>query len=113
MLVELVDDDLRVLVALELDDHACVFVGLVAEVGDLIQHLVGAELGDVLHQGGAVDVIGQLREDDLFFAVLHLLRVGDAADADDTTTGTQVLFDAFLAVDDAASREVRTDDDFL
>ena len=87
VLIELVDDDLRVLVALELDDHARVLVGLVAEVGDLIQHLVGAQLGDVLHQGGAVDVIGQLREDDLLLAVLHLLRVSDTADADDTTAG--------------------------
>ena len=113
VLVELVDDDLRVLVALELDDHARVFVGLVAEVGDLIQHLVGAQLGDVLHQGRAIDVVGQLREDDLLLAVLHLLRVGDAADADDATAGTQVLLDAILTIDDAASREVRTDDNLL
>ena len=113
VLVELVDDDLRVLVALELDDHARVFVGLVAEVGDLIQHLVGAELRDVLHQGGTVDVIGQLREDDLLLAVLHLLRVGYAADTDNTTAGAQVLLDAILTVDDAAGRDVRTDDDLL
>ena len=49
VLVELVDDDLRVLVALELDDHAGVLVGLVTQVGNLIQHLVGAQLGDMLH----------------------------------------------------------------
>ena len=113
VLVELVDDDLRILVTLELDDHARVLVGLVAKVGDLIQHLVGAKLGDVLYQGGAVDVIGQLREDDLLFAVLHLLRVGHAADADNTTAGAQVLLDAILAIDDAAGREVWTDDDLL
>ena len=67
----------------------------------------------MLHQGGAVDVIGQLREDDLLLAVLHLFRVGDAADADDASAGAQVLLDAILAIDDAASREVRTDDDLL
>ena len=113
VLVELVDDDLRVLVALELDDHARVLVGLVAEVGDLVEDLLGAEVGDVLHQGGAVDVVGQLREDDLLLAVLHLLGVGHAADADDAAAGAEVLLDAFLAVDDAAGREVGTDDDLL
>ena len=113
VLVELVDDDLRVLVTLQLDDHARVLVGLVAEVGDLVEDLLGAEVGDMLHQGGAVDVVGQLREDDLLLAVLHLLRVGDAADADDAAAGAEILLDAFLAVDDAAGREVRTDDDLL
>ena len=67
-------------------------------------------VGDVLHEGGAVDVVGQLREDDLLLAVLHLLGVGDAADADDASAGAEVLLDALLAVDDAAGREVRAGD---
>ena len=63
--VELVQDDLGVLAALQLDDdpHA-VAVGLVAQVGDPLDLLVVDELGDALDQLGLVDLVGDLRDDD-------------------------------------------------
>ena len=52
LLEELVDDDLGLLAALELDDDAGVLVGLVAEVADAVDLLVGNELGDAGDERG-------------------------------------------------------------
>ena len=51
VLVELVEDDLMLCAALELDDDAhAVAVGLVAHVGDVVDDLVVDELGDALDE---------------------------------------------------------------
>ena len=51
VLVELVEDDLMLRAALELDDDAhAVAVGLVAHVGDVVDDLLGDELGDALDE---------------------------------------------------------------
>ena len=63
--VELVQDDLRVLAALQLDDHPdAVAVRLVAQVRDPLELLLVDELGDPLDQLGLVDLVGDLRDDD-------------------------------------------------
>jgi hypothetical protein len=83
LLEELVDDDLRLLAALQLDDDARVFVGLVAEVADAVDFLFADELGDARDEGGAIHVVRNLRDDDLLHPALDLLGVGLAARADD------------------------------
>ena len=50
LLKELVDDDLRLLAALELDHDPGVLVGFVAKIPDAVEQLVGDELGDACHQ---------------------------------------------------------------
>ena len=51
VLVEVVEDDLRHLAALQLDDdpHA-VAIGLVAQVGDALDRLLAHQIGDPLDQ---------------------------------------------------------------
>ncbi len=59
--VELVEDDLGVLAALELHDDAhALAVGLVAQVRDAVDLLVVDELGDPLDELGLVDLVGDL-----------------------------------------------------
>jgi hypothetical protein len=91
---ELVEDRLGLLAALQLDDDAGVLVGLVAQVADALDRLLGNEFGDLQDEGGPVDVVGDLGDDDLLAPVLHLLGVGAAADADDALAGAQVAVDA-------------------
>ena len=110
LLVKLVDDDLRLLAALELDDDARVLVGLVAEVADAVDFLFADEIGDAQHERVAVHVVGDLGDDDLLAAALELLGVGLAAHADDAAAGGEVGLDARAAVDVAAGREIRAGD---
>ena len=111
LLEELVDDDLRLLAALQLDDDAGVLVRLVAQVADAVELLLRHELGDARHQVRPVHVVGDLRDHDLLHAPLHLLRVGLAAQADDALAGLQVGEDRLAPRDDAARRKVRPADD--
>jgi hypothetical protein len=111
LLEELVDDDLGLLAALELDDDARVLVGLVAQVADAVDLLLRDELGDARDQVRPVHVVGDLRDDDLLHAALQLLGVGLAADADDSLAGLQVAQDRLAPGDDAARREVGPLDD--
>ena len=74
--VELVEDDLMLGAALELDDDAhAVAVGLVADVGDVVDDLFGDELGDALDEVGLVDLVGDLGDDD------GLAAAGDGLEA--------------------------------
>jgi hypothetical protein len=65
VLVELVQDDLRLRAALELDDdpHA-VAVALVAHVADVVDDLFVYQLRDALDQLGLVHLVGDLGDDD-------------------------------------------------
>ena len=61
VLVEVVEDDLADLAALQLDDDAhAVAVGLVADVGNALDGLVADQVGDALDQLGLVDLVGDL-----------------------------------------------------
>ena len=111
LLEELVDDDLGLFAALELDDDAGVFVGLVAEVADAVELLLADELGDAEDEGVAVNVVGDLGDDDLLHAALEFLGVGLAAGADDALAGLEVAEDALAAGNDAAGRIVGALDD--
>ena len=72
--VELVENDLGVLAALQLDDDAhALAVGFVAQVRDPVDLLVVDELGDALDQLGLVDLIGNLGDDDRFLVAARRL----------------------------------------
>ena len=89
LLVELVEDDLRVLVPLQLDDDAhAVAVRLVAEVGDPFDLLLPHQFGDLLDQVGLVDLVGDLGDDDrLALGLLLGLDEGPGAHLDDAAAG--------------------------
>ena len=53
VLVEIVDDDLRIAVALQLDDDARVLVRLVAHRGDVGEDLLVHQIGDALRPASA------------------------------------------------------------
>ena len=72
-LIEIVDDHLGDGVALDLDDDARVFVGLVAHRGDVGDDLFVHQFGDALDQHRAIDVVRNFRDDDLFAAALESL----------------------------------------
>ena len=98
-------------VALELDDQAHAgAVGFVAQVGDLGDLLGLHQLDDVLDEGGAVDLVGQLGDHDGGAVALDLLGVGLGAHADAAAPGAVGLFDAGRAEDDAAGGKVGTGD---
>ena len=108
MLVEIVEDDLADLAALQLDDDAhAVAVGLVADVGDAFDGLVAHQVGDALDQLRLVDLIGDLVDDDLLaIALLHLLDLGLGSHLDAAAAGDVGLVNAAPADDEAAGREV-------
>ncbi len=75
VLEQVVEHLVRVRVALALDDHAhAVAVGLVAQVGDALDLLALDEVGDLLDQGGLVDLVGQLGDDDRHAVAAGLLE---------------------------------------
>jgi len=106
LLEELVDDNLGLFAPLELDDDAGVLVGLVAEVADATDLLVSHQVGNPGDEGGAVDVVGDLGDDDLFAAALELLGVRLAPHADDALAGLEIGNDALATGDDAAGRKI-------
>ena len=108
VLVELVQHHLRDGVALELDDDVdAVAVSAVVDVADLGQLLVAHQLAELLEQAVAVDLVGDLADDDGALAVLTLLHRAFGADGQRAATGLVGVEDAFFAHDDAAGREVR------
>ena len=115
-LVELVQDDLRDRVALELDDDADLLlrgrfaVGLVANLGDAFDPLFVDQVGDLFDQLRLVDLERNLGDDD---GVAFLSAAPDPVDRrprpklHHAAPGLVSLLDAFAAVDEAARREIR------
>ena len=65
VLVELVENNLRLLATLEVDDDAhALAVGLVVEAGNLRDGLLLDQIGDLLDELGLVDLVGNLGHDD-------------------------------------------------
>ena len=112
VLVEVVDDNLRIGVALEFDHDARFFVRLVADGADVGDRLLVDQIRDALDEGGAVDVVGDLGDDDLLAVALELLDTGFAADFDRAASGFEVLADAADAAELAAGGEVGAFDIF-
>ena len=106
---ELVQHDLRIRVALELDDHThTVAVGLVAQVADALEALILDLVCDIFEQLALVYLIRQLGNDyagALFSAVL--LKFGAGAHYYAALARFVSLSDAASAHDNASGREIR------
>ena len=106
--IELVEDDLGVGVALELDDDAVALtVGFVADVGDALDALVAHQFGHLLDHRRLVHLIGNLGDDDGFAVVADLLDIDPTAHDDRAAAAGIGVIDAGAAEHDAAGREVR------
>ena len=110
MLIEGVEHDLRVGVALAVDDDAhSVAARFVADVRNALDALVAHHVGDGLDELRLVDLIGDLRDDDAaphVRARAHLLDLALGADDDAALTRPVRLADAAPAHDDAARGEI-------
>ncbi len=111
VLEELVQRDLRHRVALELDlDPHPGAVAVVGDVGDLRQHLLVHEVGDLLDHAvvaALLDAVRKLGDDDRALAAAHLLDVRTGPHHDAATAGAVGVANARAADDDRAGREVR------
>ena len=111
VLVELVQDDLGVRIALELDHepHA-VAIGVVLDVGDLGQLLLVDQIDDLLDDAAVAALLdheGQLGDHDRLAVAANLLEVRRGAHAHAAAAGLVGVADAGEAEDEAARREVR------
>ncbi len=107
VLVKIVDDDLRIGIALELDHHPGVFVGLVAHRGDVGDDFFVHQLGDAFNERRAIHVVRNLGDDDLLFAALDFFDADFAAHFHAAAAGRKILFDALDAADHATRRKIR------
>ena len=111
-LIQVVEDDLRDDVLLELDDETnALLVRLVAEVRDALESLLVDELGDLLLEGALVDLVGHLGKDEAGAAGLRRLDVGLGANGQRAATGLIGIANAIGAHDLGACREVRAGHD--
>ena len=104
---ELVDDHLRAGVAFQLDFDAGFLVGKVAHAGDAGEGFFVHQLGDALLEGGTVDAVGDLADDDERFAVFVFFDLDLAAESHRAAAGGKVAFDATDAADFGRNRKVR------
>ena len=106
-----IQNDLRVRVALELDDDAHTgAVGLVADIGDALQLLFVDLIGHALDEHTLVDLIGKLRDDDAHAVLAEVLKLRAGAEHDLAASGGVGGADARAAHDDALRREVGAGD---
>ena len=111
-LEQLVQHDLGLGVALELDHHAhALAIALVAQIADADQALVPDQLGHLLQELGLVDLVGQLGDHDALAITGHGLDVGGGPDADDAPARGVGLADPAPPLDGAPGGEVRPGDD--
>ena len=106
-LVQVVQHDLGVLAAPQLDDdpHA-VLVGLVAQGRDALDALLLHELRDLLQQPRLVDLVRKLADDDSFAGTaLDRFEAGPRADVDPPAPGAVRLVDPGRSIDDSRGRE--------
>ena len=109
VLVEQVQHDLRVGVALELDDEARgVTRRLVAHVADAFDLAVVDQLGDLLPDHLDRGLVGHLGDRDAHVALAALLDLGDRPHLDGAATGRVGVVDPAAPEDQRARREVGT-----
>ena len=107
VLVELVEHDLRLRAALELDDDAhAVAIALVAHVADVVDDFFVDQLGDALDELGLVDLVGDLGDDDRLFFLGQIFNGHLGAHQEAAAAGLVGLGDAALAVEESAGGEV-------
>ena len=108
VLVQVVEDDLSNLAALQVDDDAePVAIRFVANVRDALDGFLAHELGDALDQPCLVDLIGNLVDDDRrAIALLGNLDLRLRAHDDSAATGQIRLLNPHAADDVAAGGKV-------
>ena len=100
VLVQVVQDSVRVGVALGLDDQAhAVPIALVLHGRDAFDLLVADELGDALLERGLVDLIGQLGDDHLGAPAVRFFELDTGSHQHATAASCIGMFDV---VDDEA-----------
>ena len=108
VLVELVEHDLRLRAALQLDDDAhSVAVALVAHVADVVHDLVVHQFGDALDQLRFVYLVGYLGDDDRLLFLRQAFKGGPGAHQEAAAAGQVGLRNAAFSIEEAAGREVR------
>ena len=107
VLVKIVDHDLRVCVALQLDHYPRVFVRFVTNRSDVGQHFFVHQRRDALDQRGAVHVVRNFGDDDLLAVALEFFDAGLAAHFHAAASGLEILSDARQTADGAAGRKIR------
>src|SRR5579883_1780421 len=106
-LVEVIEDELRLFAALDLDYDAHAFsVRLIAHVGDALDFFVLHEVGDALHQARLVYLIRNFRDDDVFAVFANLLDGSLGAHDEAAATFLVSLIDPLTARDITACRKV-------
>ena len=110
VLVQVVEQHLRHFAAAQLDHDAhAVAVGLVAQVGNALDHLVTDQLRDFLEQPGLVDLIGDFTDDNrLPLALAALLYRRARTEGDGSAAGVVRLRDTRAADDEPTGREIGT-----
>ncbi len=109
--VELVEDDFMLRAALELDDDAhAVAVGLVADVGDVVDDFFVDDFGDALDEIGLVDLVRDLGDDDGLAAAGDLLKAAFGAHHEAAAAGVVGLREVAATVEETAGGEVRAFD---
>ena len=106
VLVEIIDDHLGNGIALQLDHHASILIGLVADGADVGDDFFIHQSGDTLHKRGTVDIVRNLSDDDLFASTLDLLHSGTTTHLHRTAPGFEILTDASDTAELAAGREI-------
>ena len=109
LLVQVVQHDIRLLVALQLEDDAHAgLVRFIADVGDAFDPLFVDHFGDALEQHALVHLIRQLIDDDRRArALVDFLEVRLRAHHHAAAAGAIALAHAFDAVDDSRGRKIR------
>ena len=109
MLIELVENDLGFGAALQFNDDAhAVAIALVAHVADFVDDLFVDQFGDALDENVLVDLVGNFADDDRLAALVEVFDGAFGAHKEAAAAGLVGLLNAALAVNEAASREVRS-----
>src|SRR5580765_6314691 len=107
VLVKVVDDNLGNCVALDFDDDAGIFVGLITHGGDIRDDFFVHQLGNPLDQDGAVHIVRNGSDDDLLATAFVFLEADLAADFDAAAASLEIVFDARCPANDATGGEIR------
>ena len=108
VLVELIQHNLRLRAALQLDDDAhAVAVALIADVADLLDDLLVHQFGDALDQPRLVHLVGNLGDDDGVAILVEVLAGHLGAHQEAAATVGVGVLDAAAAMNEAAGGEVR------
>ena len=108
VLVELVEHELRLAVALQFDHDAhAVAIAFVADVGDGVDDLVVDQLRDALDQARLVDLVRNFGDDDGFAIFVESFDARLGAHDEAAASGFVGVHDSGSAVNDAGGGEIR------